>query len=219
MKVWKPSTQVVQAPPETALVATPKANALHSLYGGKKKRLALAGNVGGLERQQVVLTPEWLLDGCREAEGPIIYDPCTEVNNPTRAQYFSTVRTNGLKVNWTRFAGLIYVNPPFAKLQVWLDKANAMAALGARIFFLAPLRPQRTWFCEAVAGYPVYALRPFPFVGQKQAFPAPLCLIGFNVSVPVLTLKNRNMITGLSFYATARSQILPAPQDMPRLKP
>jgi hypothetical protein len=46
--------------------------ALASLYGGK----ALAGNVGGQEREQEVWTPDWILAAASASMGGIQLDPC-----------------------------------------------------------------------------------------------------------------------------------------------
>ncbi len=171
-------------------------NAAKSLFNST----ALSGNVGGQAREQTVLTPEWLLEAIR-AVAPIGLDPCTTPENPTKAEAYMTegmfgVDTPqfgqaGLAQFWATYptirAGcLVYVNPPYSDLRSWLAKCLYEASCLAPIYLLAPFRPQRKWFVEYTRGYTVASLAPFPFVGHKQAFPAPLCLVCYNLPVPNL---------------------------------
>jgi len=200
-----------------------KVHALHSLYGGRVSRLreaaaaegkALAGNVGGQKRNQTVLTPRWFVGQLIHSAGyPLGYDPCTTAWNPTKAKVFSTEKTDGLKTNWAAICkkhdGWIYVNPPFDKLKLWLAKCELEAMRGARIYCLAPFRPWRTWFCSYTEAWPVVSLAPFPFVGEKNAYPAPLCVISYNLPVPqIINPKGKNMVTGLWTVVTENRQEL-----------
>lgn len=191
---------------------------MHSLYGGKVAReraelellpggKALAGNIGGQERRQTVLTPPWFLaELCANVGTSIGYDPCTTRFNPCKAKVFSTEKENGLNVNWAKQSakhGWIYVNPPFKYLHLWMQKALMESERGAQIYMLAPFRPWRTWFCDLV---PVtnldkrrlVSLVPLAFVGEKSAYPAPLCVIPYNLSIPtIVNPKGKNMVTGI----------------------
>ncbi len=128
---------------------------------------------GGQAREQTVLTPEWLLS----ALGPIEIDPCTTEENPTKARVYYTESSNGLAQSWNT-NGLVYVNPPYGQLQVWMEKCATETKTGTDIVALVPFRPQRQWFCDLRSAV-VITLAPFPFVGHKQAFPAPLCLLWY----------------------------------------
>lgn len=195
-----------------------RTNALHSLYGGKISRLrredelagkALSGNVGGQKRNQTVLTPEWFIDQLVDSYGALGYDPCTTAWNPLKAKVFSTEETNGLKISWARMSvkyGWIYVNPPYDDLKCWLDKCLQEAEAGAKILLLGPIRPWRTWFCDLTKNYDVISLAPLAFRGEKSAFPAPLCVIPYNLPTPkIVNLRiskngkssSKNMITGI----------------------
>ena len=193
-----------------------RTNALHSLYGGKAARLklaaeaegkALAGNVGGQKRNQTVLTTQWFLNELRKnVDRPLGYDPCTTPWNPCKALTFSTEKTNGLTVNWAKQSqkhGWIYVNPPYDDLKRWMVKALMESERGAQIYMLAPFRPWRTWFCELIPFSDtldrriVTSLAPMPFEGEKSAYPAPLCVIPYNLSLPyIVNPRGKNMVTG-----------------------
>ncbi len=155
-----------------------KHEALKSLCGGKK---ALSGMVGGQAREQTVLTPDWLL----EAIGPIFFDPCTTPENPCKAVHFATEADNGLEGNWPT-GEKIYCNPPYGDLKSWITKCEISAFVGCRVYLLAPFRPHRRWFVDRTREWDVVSLAPFAFKGHKQSFPAPLCLVCYNLPVPNL---------------------------------
>jgi hypothetical protein len=157
---------------------------------------ALAGNVGGLEREQTVLTPSWLF----ERLGQIALDPCTTPDNPVRADVFYTMLDDGLTKDWPT-TGLTYVNPPYCDLEGWLRKCRSEAQRGCKIVVLCPLRTWRKWFIESTEGYVVSTCAPFSFVDHKSAYPAPLCVIWYNVTpieiiVPLKKDKTKKLFTG-----------------------
>lgn len=141
-------------------------------------------------------------------------DPCTTPENPTGALVRCTgtelVRVNvppggpdhemqlnpfdnGLLIDWQdTVRGLdvpdpfVFVNPPYADLEAWLVKCAAEAHKGVAIHALIPFRPHREWFGTILQSSQaiIKALAPFPFVGSKSAFPAPLCLCSWNIPSP-----------------------------------
>ncbi len=162
---------------------TKKFNAAKSLFNS-------TDNAPVESREQTVLTPEWLLDAIR-AVAPIGLDPCTTPENPTGAgAYYFLPRWNGLEERWDYGVieqdSIVYVNPPYDSLKLWLKKCEGEAFHGTKIYLLAPFRPQRKWFVDYTKGCTVASLAPFPFVGHKSAFPAPLCLVCYNLPVPNL---------------------------------
>jgi hypothetical protein len=170
-------------------VTAPAPNALHSLYGGAQARegSALAGNVGGQEREQEVCTPDWIVDVVRRTfGGEIALDPCapSKPENPLIAVGNYTEADNGLLLPWRDRS---YFNPPYADLQAWLEKAAHEARHGFRIVGLFPHRPHRRWFHPPLRGAEVVSLNyNVKFRGHKNAFPAPLDLVGWNCSIPDL---------------------------------
>ena len=177
--------------PKTFAAAKSMFNSTDELRYGKAK--ALSGMVGGQEREQTVLTPDWLLDAIREV-APIALDPCTTPENPCGAHEFITEaeKKPGCGDCWSwrirnaPYAGLTYVNPPYGNLKPWMGRCWDEAEDKALVYLLCPVRPQRRWFNEYTKGYTVVSLAPFPFKGHKSAFPAPLCLVCYNLPVPNL---------------------------------
>jgi hypothetical protein len=188
-------------------------NAIHSLYGGAVARRALAGNVGGQERVQEVLTPRVILDAVREAFGGVIsHDPCAASDRsqwfaernetlPPEAQAMVEAMAGADKAERKRLKALLkpyylalpdeledraFLNPAFDFLAPWMSLVAHEGLEGKRNILLAPVRTHRRWFTRYAAGASGVWLAPLPFVGQKQAFPAPLCLLARNRVIPPL---------------------------------
>ena len=102
-------------------------------------------------------TPEYLLDLVRKV-GPILYDPCTAPDNPTRALMFSTPEqttdaqghehddVDGLAYIWPAWerAGVTYINPPYGRaLGPWTRK---IARHDGETIVCVPARVETRWF-------------------------------------------------------------------------
>ncbi len=139
-------------------------NALQSMIDGT--------NQG--KREQTVLTPMWLVnqlvaDWCQM----IHLDPCAASENPTHVGALEyRVEPDGLTAPWPAYT---YCNPPYDQLKLWLAFALEQPGPWA---LLCPVRPHRTWYRQACAKVTaIIEFNPFPFVGFKAAFPAPLALL------------------------------------------
>lgn len=95
---------------------------------------------------QVQLTPEYALEPIRAAlGGRIELDPCTEADNPTRAERFFTVRDDGMAQSWD--AESIFVNPPYsAAKDRWVERCMAEGERGAKVVLLIPAHPDTRVF-------------------------------------------------------------------------
>lgn len=139
----------------------------------------------------------------------LVLDPCTTPENPTGAIIKCTATEkvgdrpspfdNGLLIDWqdtVRHAHamnpmatmnpFVWVNPPFAELDVWLRKIHYEALRDVPIHALIPFRPHRVWFGNLLQSSQarMKSLAPFPFVGSKSSFPAPLLLCSWNIESP-----------------------------------
>lgn len=185
-------------------------NALQSLYGAS----ALAGNVGGLDRKQETHTPEAILGPVRAALGGAIQlDPCAAseqacwfagvnitlppaavaleahlagADKKTKATIMSTLKPfyRALPPVDVCPGFTTFVNPPFGFLELWM---RWCARRGGPTIGLWPVRTHRRWWVSACKGAEVVLLDyKVVFVGHKNAFPAPLCLVSWGCTVPDL---------------------------------
>jgi len=141
--------------------------ALRSFFGAR---------VGGQNRPQDVNTPQHIVDAISWVwpEG-IALDPCSNATSIVPAARRIILPEDGLAVDWP---DRTYANPPFGTLKEWLPK-------GAQFYehlILAPVRTHRVWWCSAaVRTSRICWLRPFAFLGEKHAFPAPLAMFYFGI--------------------------------------
>ncbi len=71
--------------------------------------------------RQAMLTPAYLLEPCRALLGGIGLDPCTEPDNPTRAEKFYHLPDDGCALPWD--AGTVFCNPPYGEARDrWVDR-------------------------------------------------------------------------------------------------
>lgn len=95
-------------------------------------------------------TPDDFLDLVR-MHGPIMLDPCSSADNPTKAANFFTEADDGLERPWD-VPGLIYVNPPYGReLRWWAPKIALEGAGGSEIIALLPARTDTNWFQKHIA--------------------------------------------------------------------
>jgi hypothetical protein len=173
---------------ETSVVEM-KHNALKSLWGDgpkdsyaeEKRKNTAKSMISPGERPQDIRTPKALLELVAHAlGGKIALDAAdTLQQTPALKHYTGEPGSDGLVEPWTDGT---YCNPPYKDLKEWLSKACKEATTGSRIVVLCPVRPHRAWFRRAMReATSIVYLNPLKFEGFKQAFPAPLCLLCYNV--------------------------------------
>lgn len=100
----------------------------------------------GRSKNDILRTPQYIID----ALGPFDLDPCAaEFTNIGRVNWWDGRGECGLERDWF---GLVYVNPPFSKKQIWIEK---MIDYGNGIIIL-PERGSAPWFgplAEAAGRY------------------------------------------------------------------
>lgn len=71
--------------------------------------------------RQAMLTPPYVLEPIRELLGGIGLDPCTEPDNPTRADKFYCLPQDGCALPWE--AETVFCNPPYGEARNrWVEK-------------------------------------------------------------------------------------------------
>ncbi len=99
---------------------------------------------------QTQITPDYILDPIRECLGGVIgLDPCTEPDNPTRAERFFTPPTDGAAELWD--AETIFVNPPYSKARErWVLRCMEAGASSRGVVLLIPAATDTRIFQRAL---------------------------------------------------------------------
>ena len=99
-------------------------------------------------------TPDKILDCVHDMCAVIGLDPCAG-NDTDLAVSNMTIDEDGLSLGWQK-QGLVYVNPPYSELKLWVPKVIKEAKEGAEILMLVPARTDTVSFqlamrwCNAV---------------------------------------------------------------------
>ena len=120
------------------------------------------------EAKQTVLTPDNLFKFLND-EFDFLFDPCP----------FPAPKWDGLKKNWTKCN---YVNPPYNKIQGWLEKGIEECKKGNTSVYLIPARTDRKYWRELI--YPLadeirFITSPVTFTrqtGEVYPHPSPFAL-------------------------------------------
>jgi hypothetical protein len=174
---------------------------------------ALTSLYSQIEREQEVSTPPWILDAASEAMGGIWIDPCAHSDparhfakaNFTLSAYGQELqralrllsgaearvvqkelqgeyRKGSLLEDWADWSH-VFINPIYSDLGIWMQKA---CTIGGSAVQLIPVRPHRQWWPRNAKGWQCVYLAPLAFVGSTSSFPAPLCLLAKNCTIPDL---------------------------------
>lgn len=149
--------------------------------------------VDGTDESHRQLTPGYVLDPVREVLGVIRLDPCTEPDNPTRAEVFYTVDDDGLSMPWHADGWLpsIYCNPPYSKArEPWVRRCVDAGARGQRVVLLIPAHTDtRIWHDAYEAATAVCFIKGRVKFGvlrsnrRQEAASHPSALLGWNVDL------------------------------------
>jgi hypothetical protein len=123
-------------------------------------------------REQVCLTPEWLLGLLGQEFGPFDFDPAPD----PKPEGF-----DGLAAD-TRWGKKNFLNPPFYNLDQWVEKAiTELNDHDNETLLLGPFRPHLKWWLTTVSGkFPVLPIIGYVrFRGYKDELPHPLVCIWF----------------------------------------
>lgn len=133
----------------------------------------------GSSRQNFATPPEFV-HAVEARFGAITVDLAASADNAKAPAWIDEER-NSLLVDWHKFDGLLWLNPPFAHIKPWARKCDVESALGARIALLVPASVGSEWFNDHVHGRAlVLPLRPrLTFVGADDPYPKDLMLCVF----------------------------------------
>lgn len=95
--------------------------------------------------RQAMLTPDYVLEPVRALLGGIGLDPCTDPDNPTRADHFYCLPNDGCALSWD--AGSVWCNPPYGEARGrWVDRCISEGRY-RRIVLLIPAHTE-TRVCQ-----------------------------------------------------------------------
>jgi phage N-6-adenine-methyltransferase len=127
-------------------------------------------------------TPDDFFNACIDRFGPFTWDLAATVNN-SKCPYWITPETDSLKTAWD-MPGNLWLNPPYANIEPWVNKCKQESAMGASIFVLLPASVGSDWFRWHVNGYAyVLALNPRLSFDGKNAYPKDCMLLVYRDGV------------------------------------
>lgn len=98
--------------------------------------------------RQAMLTPGYALEPIREALGGIGLDPCTEPDNPTRADCIYHLPMDGCSLPWESHS--VFCNPPYGEARNrWVEKCIAEGAR-RKVVLLIPSHTETRVFQAAL---------------------------------------------------------------------
>lgn len=98
--------------------------------------------------RQAMLTPSYILDPIRELIGGIDLDPCTEPDNPTKAEQFYCLPQDGCALPWD--AENVFCNPPYGEAKDrWVDRC-IMEGKRRKVVLLIPSHTDTRQFQKAL---------------------------------------------------------------------
>ena len=100
--------------------------------------------------RQAMLTPEYVLGPVRDLLDGIALDPCTEPDNPTRAESFYCLPEDGASLPWD--ARNVFCNPPYGEARGrWVERCVDSGARGVPTLLLIPSHTETRIFQRALA--------------------------------------------------------------------
>lgn len=148
------------------------------LNGAASSRVLLSSD------HQAWNTPAEIIDAIKPL-GAIALDPCSNGTSIVPALVRWSAGDDGLSPDrdWSSTArelgGIVYVNPPFEDLALWIARCSQEADAGAEVIALCPARTDTRWWSAALRAGGVAALwrGRIRFGGARNVAPFPIALI------------------------------------------
>lgn len=134
--------------------------------------MATGPTIKRFQSNSTVGTPWIFIHALTDRFGSIDYDLAAVPEN-AKAPLYVTPEINSLKQDWSKYKGLLYLNPPFSDIEPWSEKCSREAQLGAKILFLTPASIGSNWFRDHIYGQAlVLALNGrLTFEGETTPYP------------------------------------------------
>ena len=103
--------------------------------------------------KQVYSTPREFITAVKKHFGVKAFDHDLAASQEnTQARSFFDEKTDAFSKDWTRLKGNLWLNPPFGKIEPWVERCAGAGAAERRIFLLAPAAVGANWFARHVHG-------------------------------------------------------------------
>ena len=116
-------------------------------------------------------TPRGIFKQLNSEFGPFDLDPCATPENAKAPKYF-TIQDDGLMCEWF---GKVFVNPPYSKVNLWVERCWLWSKEGLLVVALLPSRTDTIWFHQFVYGTAEvrFIKGRLKFGGMKNSAPFP----------------------------------------------
>jgi len=101
--------------------------------------------------KQDYATPVALIEAVQRRFGPIAFDLAASASNAVVPAFYDIER-NALAQDWRTLHGLLWCNPPYARIGPWAEKCAANAGITRTIALLTPASIGASWFERYVHG-------------------------------------------------------------------
>lgn len=131
------------------------------------------------QSKQDYATPDDFIAAVVRRFGRLTVDLAADATNAKAPRYLDE-ETDSLSVDWHRYKGLLWLNPPFADVAPWARKCRVEASQGARVVLLVPAAVGSVWFATHVHGSAhVYFLSPRLSFDGKHPYPKDCVLCAY----------------------------------------
>jgi phage N-6-adenine-methyltransferase len=132
----------------------------------------------GLSRQDYQTPPEFL-EAVKSRLGirAFAIDLAASAENTAASRFYSEA-DDSLKQPWT-VGGWGWLNPPFARIEPWVQRAYDQSRIGARVAVLVPAGVGSNWWRDWVHGKALALMLNgrITFVGEPTCYPKDCCLL------------------------------------------
>lgn len=140
----------------------------------------------GQSEQSVGTPPEFIKSVQRLLDDSFEWDLAADANNTVvkddwydGSKRFYSEQDDSLKQDWHKIAGWGWCNPPFEKLEPWVQKAYEESRKGAKVAMLVPASVGTLWWNHYVdkKAHVLFVRPRITFVGHNTPYPKDLALL------------------------------------------
>jgi phage N-6-adenine-methyltransferase len=135
--------------------------------------------------EQTVGTPRDFLDAVEKRWGKITFDLAATKDNAVCKRFYSP-EDDSLNKKWRKLEGVLWLNPPFSRIEPWAHKCehSLMARAFKDLLFLVPASVGANWFVEHCyrKALVIFLQGRLTFVGHAQPYPKDMILVDYGAN-------------------------------------